>query len=142
VSAALIKKWSAREPAYFRVGVFLAVAFVALDLLMISPVGAESRLYHLQVTLRSGERYETISVTDPFSHCSRTGGEIIYQRDYSLVYSPQMRIKVVSSWIEPAGDLSAEWANILRARGMLQNHNHKALPQLQPLTMADMRRPE
>jgi hypothetical protein len=126
---------------------FLSRALWALILVHVlmaaSPASAhaENRLYYLQVTLRSGERYETISVADPFAYCSRNGGVVYYLRDYSLIYSPHMKIKILRTWIEPAQNLSRRWAEILKAYGLLDNHNHRALPRVPPLTLADMRRP-
>jgi len=81
--------------------VFFIIIF-AID----PPAHAEIRLYHLRVTLRSGERYETISAVDPFSYCSRSGGLVVYLRDYSLIYSPQMKVKILRTWTEPTGDLA------------------------------------
>jgi hypothetical protein len=106
-----------------------------------APAHAENRLYYLQVALRSGERYETISVADPFAYCSRNGGAVYYLRDCSLVYSPHMKVRILRSWIEPTQNLAGRWAKILKAHGMLHNHNHRALPRVPPLTLADMRRP-
>jgi hypothetical protein len=103
---------------------------------------AENRLYYLRVTLQSGERYETISACDPYSYCSRNGGVVKYLVDYSFIYSPHMKVKVLRSWIEPTNNLAAKWPDILRAYDMLNNHNQKALPRLQPLRPADLCRPE
>ena len=106
------------------------------------PAHAENRLYYLQVTLRNGERYQTISSADPFSYCSRHEGVVEYLRDGSLVFSPQMKVRILRTWIEPTNDLAACWKEILRSNGMLANHNHKKLPRLQPLSLAEMCWPE
>lgn len=123
---------------------FLSSGMIVVIFFLFSnpPAHAESRLYYLQVTLRNGERYQTISSADPFSYCSQYGGVVEYLRDGSLVFSPQMKVKILRTWIEPTNDLAARWKEILWASGMLENHNHKELPRLQPLSLAEMCRPE
>ncbi|MBI4830390.1 MAG: hypothetical protein HY801_02310 [Candidatus Lindowbacteria bacterium] len=103
---------------------------------------AENRLYHLRVTLRSGERYETISTLDPVNYCSVNGGSVVFLRDYSLIYSAEMKVKVLRTWLDRSNDLGANWRRMLEAHNMLSNHNHKPLPRVPPLTLAAMRRPE
>lgn len=118
------------------------VSIVVLPMLSSGDARAESRLYYLRVTLRSGERFETISASDPFSYCSRNGGAVTYLRNYSLIYSPHMKVKILRTWIEPTNELAANWSDILWANGMLKYKNHKTLPRLQPLSLAQMRQPE
>ncbi|GAB4350616.1 MAG: hypothetical protein Kow0099_34280 [Candidatus Abyssubacteria bacterium] len=103
---------------------------------------AEMRIYHLRVTLRSGERFETISTCDPINYCHNNGGSVIYLRDYSLMYSPQMKVKVLRTWIDKSGDLAARWREILRLNGMLAYNNHKPLPRVEPLSLSEMQQPE
>jgi hypothetical protein len=103
---------------------------------------AEIRLYHLRVTLRSGERYETISTFDPINYCSANGGSVVYFRDYSLIYSAEMKVKALRTWIDPADNLVGHWREVLRTNGMLSSKNHRPLPRVQPLTLADMMRRE
>jgi hypothetical protein len=126
----------------FSIFLFIGTIIIVVFRFSTPPVHAENRLYYLQVTLRNGERYQTISSADPFSYCSRNGGVVEYLRDGTLVFSPQMKVKILRTWIEPTDDLAACWKEILRVNGMLKNHNHKKLPRLQPLSLADMRRPE
>ncbi len=103
---------------------------------------AETRLYHLRVTLRSGERYETISTFDPINYCSANGGSVVYFRDYSLIYSAEMKVLVLRTWIDPVDNLAGHWREVLRRNGMLSSKNHKPLPRVQPLSLADMMRQE
>ncbi len=103
---------------------------------------AETRIYHLRVTLRNGERYETISTFDPFNYCHNNGGSVIYLRDYSLILSVQMKVKVLRTWIDTRGDLAVRWGEILRLNGMLANNNHKQLPKVEPLSLSEMQQPE
>jgi len=103
---------------------------------------AEIRIYHLRVTLRSGERYETISACDPVNYCHANGGSVVCLRDYSLIYSREMKVKVLRTWIDRSEDLAGHWRQLLRENNMLSNNNHKPLPRVQPLTPADMQRPE
>ncbi len=103
---------------------------------------AEARIYHLRVTLRSGERYETLSAFDPINYCHANGGSVVYQRDYSLIYSPAMKVKILRSWIDSRGNLADRWREVLRANDMLSNNNHKRLPRVPPLSLADMQTPE
>jgi hypothetical protein len=118
----------------------LAVLFL---IVLLSPRAyAENRIYHLRVTLRSGERYETLSTFDPINYCANHGGSAIWLRDYSLIYSPEMKVKVVRTWVDRSDDLPGHWRELLRDNNMLSNNNRKPLPRLQPLTMADMQRPE
>ena len=121
------------------------VILLASLLLLVSFAGeafAEIRIYHLRVTLRSGERYETISTSDPINYCHANGGSVVYLRDYSLIYSREMKVKVLRTWIDPGDDLARRWLQVLRVNNMLSNNNHKPLPRLQRLTLADMQRPE
>jgi hypothetical protein len=67
---------------------------------------------------------------------------VVWLRDYSLIYSPEMKVKVLRTWIERTDDLAVHWRDLLRSNNMLFNHNHKTLPRVQPLTLADMQRPE
>jgi hypothetical protein len=103
---------------------------------------AENRLYYLRVTLRSGERYETISALNPASYCSTNGGSVILFRDYSLIYSAEMKVKVLRTWVDRSENLSANWRKVLEAYSMFSNNNHKPLPRVLSLTPAEMRRPE
>ncbi|MBI5114933.1 hypothetical protein HZA56_00505 [Candidatus Poribacteria bacterium] len=103
---------------------------------------AENRLYYLRVTLRNGERYETISALNPANYCSVNGGSVIFFRDYSLIYSAEMKVKVLRTWVDRSDNLSANWRKVLAAYNMLSNNNHKPLPRVPPLTTAEMRRPE
>lgn len=89
---------------------------------------SETRLYHLRVTLRSGERYETISAFDPINYCHAHGGSVIWLRDYSLLYSPQMEVQVLSTWVDRGGDLAGRWPQILKAHALLSSNNHRVLP--------------
>jgi hypothetical protein len=120
-------------------GILAAFLLVAV----LSPnVHAESRIYYLRVTLRNGERYETLSAFDPINYCASHGGSVMWLRDYSLIYSPEMKVKVLRTWTDHSDDLAGHWRELLRDNDMLSNNNHKPLPRLQPLTMADMQRPE
>ena len=103
---------------------------------------ADARIYHLRVTLRSGKRYETISAFDPVNYCHANGGSVVYLRDYSVIYSREMKVKVLRTWIDRNDGLAGRWQQVLRANGMLSNNNHKTLPSVQPLGPADMQRPE
>lgn len=119
------------------------VPALALPLILFcNEAAAEVRLYHLKVTLRNGKRYETISAFDPVNYCHANGGSVVYKRDYSLVFSPEMKIKILRTWVDPMPDLAGRWREILRADGMLRFKNHKALPKIEPLTVGDMMRPE
>jgi hypothetical protein len=117
---------------------------LAVLLLAVSPdrAVAETRLYHLRVTLRSGERYETISSYDPVNYCHLNGGSVWYTRGRFIIYSPQMKVKVLRTWIEPGPDLAGDWRNVLRSNNMLAFRNHKRLPRTEPLTFEDLTRPE
>jgi hypothetical protein len=103
---------------------------------------AETRLYYLRVTLRSGIRYETISSFDPFNYCHMNGGSVMYTRDGSIIYSPQMKVRVVRTWIEREGDLPGRWREVLRANKMLSCNNHKKLARTHPLTFEELMTPE
>ena len=103
---------------------------------------AECRLYHLRVTLRSGDRYETISSHDPVNYCHMHGGSVIYLRDYSLIFSPQMKVKLLRTWLATDENLGEHFADVLGAHGMLAHGNHKRLRRVRPLTMQDMLVPE
>jgi len=122
----------------------LAGAVAALLLLAwpSAEASAEARIYHLRVTLRSGLRYETISTYDPINYCHANGGSTVYMRDHFLIYSPEMKVKVLRSWIDPAPNLSERWRDVLRANKMLATRNHKRLARVEPLSPADMRTPE
>lgn len=122
------------------------LAGVAVVLLLFACLSAEAtaevRIYHLRVTLRSGERYETISTFDPINYCHANGGSVVYMRDYSLIYSREMKVKVLRTWIDPAPNLAARWRDVLRANNMLAAGNHKRLARVGPLAPADMQVPE
>lgn len=105
-------------------------------------VSAETRIYHLRVTLRSGERYETISTFDPINYCHANGGSVVRLRDFSLIYSAEMKVKILRTWIDPRPNLVGHWREILRANNMLSNKNHETLPRVGPLSLADMQQPE
>lgn len=127
-----------------QISVGLALSAAALFLLVFHPseASAENRLYHLRVTLRSGKRYETISMFDPVNYCRLNGGSVVYMRDYSLIYSPEIKVKVLRTWTDMRPDLAGRWRDVLRANNMLSNNNHKALARLEPLAISDMMRPE
>ena len=130
-----------RERAFvFSTALFLVAALV-MHMFYPMEALAENRLYHLRVTLRSGERFETISASDPINYCHANGGSVVYLRDYSLIYSAEMKVKVLSTWIDTSEDLAGRWPEVLRARNMLSNRNHKPLPRVEPLTLSDMRHP-
>ena len=122
----------------------LAHSCIALFLLFIftSKAVAETRLYHLRVTLRNGERYETISTYDPINYCHMNGGSVVCYRGYSLVFSPEMKVKVLRTWIEARGSLRERFNDLLQTHRMLAYANHKALPRANPLALRDMRQPE
>jgi hypothetical protein len=103
---------------------------------------AETRLYHLRVTLRNGERYETISTHDPVNYCHLNGGSVIYLRDYSLIYSQEMKVKVMRTWLDAGGNQGARFADMLKANNMLANGNRRPLPRARPLKLRDMQLPE
>ena len=103
---------------------------------------AETRLYHLRVTLRSGKRYETISSFDPINYCHLNGGSVSYTRGRFIIYSPQMKVRVLRTWIEPEADLAGRWRDVLRANNMLAFKNHKMLPRTKPLTLENLNTPE
>ena len=123
------------SPALFCIVLFL-VSFFS------SEVSAETRLYHLRITLRSGERYETISTYDPINYCRINGGSVVYYRDYSLIFSPEMKVKVLRTWIETGENLRERFNDVLQAHRMLADANHKSLPRVNPLTWRDIRQPE
>ncbi len=103
---------------------------------------AEQRLYHLRVTTADGHRYDTLSTEDPFTYASLVGGQIVVSRDYRRIWSPQVKVTVVASWIEHRLPLRDHWTTILRERGFFSVHNHKLLQRRRPLTPAQMREPE
>ena len=103
---------------------------------------AEQRLYQLRVTMPNGDRYETLSSEDPFTYASLVGGQLYVSRDYGRVWSPQVKVAVVDTWIEHRLPLRKHWPTILRERGLLQVQNHRLLPRRPPLTPAEMRQPE
>ena len=102
---------------------------------------AETRLYHLRVTLRSGKRYETISSFDPINYCHLNGGSVSYIPDRFIIYSPQMKVRVLRTWIEPGTDLAGRWRDVLRANNMLAFKNHKLLRRIEPLTFENLKTP-
>jgi len=114
--------------------------FAALLLLVVfsESAFAEIRLYHLRVTLRNGKRYETISSFDPINYCHANGGSVVYLKDYSLIFSPEMKVEALRTWIDYGADLAGRWKDVLRANRMLRHGNHKALPKVDPLTLEDM----
>lgn len=103
---------------------------------------AEQRLYHLRVTTPDGDRYETLSTEDPFTYASLVGGGLRVSRDYRRVWSPQVKVAVVATWIEHRVPLRAYWTTILRERGLLSARNHRLRQRRRPLTPAQMRVPE
>ena len=103
---------------------------------------AETRLYHLRVTLRSGERYETISSSDPINYCHLNGGSVHRVPGRYLFYSPRMKVKTLRTWIEPGPDLAGRWRDVLRANNLLASRNHRRLPRVGPLALEDMMMPE
>jgi hypothetical protein len=105
-------------------------------------VSAETRLYHLRVTLRNGERYETISTYDPVNYCHLNGGSVIVFRDYSLIFSREMKVKILRTWVDPSENLGERYADILQTNGMLAGGNRKVLPRVRRLTLRDMQRIE
>lgn len=130
-----------RAPAPGRLAGLLLAAFF-LPVFLPGNVSAETRIYHLRVTLRSGQRYETLSPFDPINYCHANGGSVVRLRDFSLIYSAEMKVKILRTWIDPRTDLAGHWRRILRENNMLSNNNHKALPRVEPLSLADMQRPE
>lgn len=121
--------------------VWLLAAGVAL-VAAVRPARADQRLYQLRVTLVEGDRYETISTEDPFTYASLIGGTIHVSRDYQRVWSPQVKVAVVDTWIEHRVPLRKHWHDILRERGFLSVRNHKLLPRRRRLTPVEMREPE
>ena len=121
---------------------FLICAGVMLLGVGARPGRAEQRLYQLRVTRVDGDRYETISTEDPYTYASLIGGTLHVSRDYARVWSPQVKVAVVDTWIEPRLPLRVHWRDILRERGFLQTRNHKLLPRRRALTPAEMREPE
>ncbi len=119
----------------------LIAAILALTLLS-GNAYAETRLYHLRVTLRNGERYETISSLDPINYCHVNGGSVARVRDRYLIYSPQMKVKALRAWVEPGPSLAGRWRDVLRANKMLASRNHRKLPKVEPLGIYDMMTPE
>ena len=120
---------------------FLVASILALTLLS-GKAYAETRLYHLRVTLPNGERYETISSFDPINYCHANGGVTARIRNIYLVYSPQMKVKALRTWIEPGPNLARRWLDILRTNGMLASRNHKKLPKAEPPGIYGMMTPE
>jgi hypothetical protein len=128
-------------PAPRKLAGLVLTAFFLIAILS-EDVSAESRIYHLRVTLRSGKRYETLSTFDPINYCHANGGSVVRLRDFSLIYSAEMKVKILRTWVDPRTDLVGHWRDILRANNMLSNNNYKALPRVGPLSLADMQRPE
>ncbi len=120
---------------------FLIAAILALMLLS-GKAYAETRLYHLRVTLPSGERYETISSFDPINYCHTNGGVTARIRDRYLVYSPQMKVKALRTWIESGPNLAGRWRDVLRTNNMLASRNHKKLPKAEAPGVYGMMTPE
>ena len=131
---------SCRMPVLIRSATLLTIFFLLAS--VSGKAFAENRIYHLRVTLRSGKRYETISTFDPINYCHANGASVVYLRDYSLIYSREMKVKVLRTWIDPSDDLARRWRRLLRENNMLSSNNHKPLPDVQPLAPADMQRPE
>lgn len=129
------------NPAPTRLAGLLLTGFFLIALFS-GDVSAETRIYHLRITLRSGERYETISTFDPINYCHANGGSVVRLRDVSLIYSAEMKVKILRTWIDSRTNLVEHWREILRADNMLANKNHKTLPRVGPLSLADMQRPE
>ncbi len=130
-----------RTPASRKLAAALPIALF-LVVYFSGDVCAETRIYHLRVTLRSGQRYETLSTFDPINYCHENGGSVVRLRDLSLIYSAEMKVKILRTWIDPRPNIAVHWREILRANNMLSNKNHKALPRVGPLSLADMQRPE
>ena len=120
----------------------LGLWVIGCCLLWPAAAAAEQRLYHLRVTRANGDRYETLSSEDPFTYASLVGGGIYVSRDYRRVWSPQLKVAVVETWIEHRAPLRLYWRTILRERGLDQAQNHRLLPRRRPLTPAEMRQPE
>jgi hypothetical protein len=118
------------------------LAVVLLLSLISGEAFAETRLYRLRVTLRNGERYETISAFDPVNYCHVNGGSTIRLRDRSLIFSPQMKVRILRTWIDPHRDLAGRWLEILEANNMPVEGNRKVLPRIEPLTFEDMMSPD
>lgn len=121
----------------------LLVGAVALLLSLVAGrAHAEQRLYLLRVTTVAGDRYETLSSEDPFTYASLIGAGVYVSRDYERIWSPQAKVAVVATWIEPRVPLKKYWLAILREQGLLASANRRLLPRRPPLTAAEMRVPE
>lgn len=123
-------------------GRIIVLVTIAALLLFSGKAYAETRLYHLRVTLRSGERYETISSSDPMNYCHLNGGSVHRVPGRYLFYSPRMKVKALRTWIEPGPDLAGRWRDVLRANNLLASRNHKKLQGVGPLALEDMMTPE
>jgi len=123
-------------------GLVSAVMVLFSIILLQGEAAAETRLYYLRVSLRSGERYETISAFDPINYCYANAGSVRYLRGYPLLYSAEMKVKVLRTWMDRRDNLTGHWRDVLRENNMLSNHNRKPLPRGPRLTMEDMLRPE
>ena len=128
-------RWVARP-------LFAAGLGVLVGGLVTAPARAEQRLYLLRVTQADGHRYETLSSEGPFTYASLVGGTIHVSRDYGRVWSPQVKVAVVDTWIEHRVPLRAHWTSILRERGLFAVRNHKLLQRRRPLSPVNMREPE
>jgi hypothetical protein len=132
-----------RQPrSLARMGLAAVVPVSLFIILLQGEAAAETRLYYLRVTLRSGERYETISAFDPINYCYANAGSVRYLRGYPLLYSAEMKVKVMRTWMNRRDNLTEHWSDVLRENNMLSNHNRKPLPRVPRLTMEDMLRPE
>lgn len=125
-------------------GSLLAAGLVLLGACTLGggPVQAEQRLYHLRVTTADGNRYETLSSEGPYTYASLVGGTVHASRAYRRLWSPQVKVMVIDSWIEHRVPLRAHWQAILRERGFAGVHNHRLLQRRPPLSPDAMRVPE
>lgn len=103
---------------------------------------AEQRLYHLSVTTVDGDRYETLSSEDPFTYASLVGATVHVSRDRRVIWSPQIKVAVVATWIEYRVPLRDHWTTLLRERGLLGGKNHTLRQRRRALTPAEMMQPE
>ena len=117
----------------------MRAALLVLSLGISSAAHAEQRLYLLQVTRADGDRYETLSTEDPFTYASLVGASVHVSRDYQRIYSPQVKVRVVDTWIEHRVPLKDHWSMILRERRLWIARNHRLLQRRRPLTLDAMR---
>ena len=115
---------------------------IVLASLLPRAAGAEQRLYHLRVTTADGDRYETLSSEDPFTYASLVGATVHVSRDHRVIWSPQIKVAVVATWIEHRAPLRDHWTTLLRERGLLGVQNNKLLQRRRALTPAEMTLPE